>query len=82
MIRKWDTKNKSLNQKCVAEVITRVQEIDDPEQAGIIVAQEIIDIVLENMGPEIYDKAIKDATKLLGEKFQEIEYSIEDLKQP
>lgn len=81
MIRKWDTDNKALNQKCVDEVITRIQEIEDPEQVGIIAAQDIIDIVLENMGPEIYNKAINDATKLLRDKFQEIEYSAEDLKQ-
>lgn len=81
MIRKWDTDNKALNQKCLDEVITRVQEIEDPELVGVIAAQDIIDIVLENMGSEIYNKAINDSTKLLRDKFQEIEYSAEDLKQ-
>lgn len=81
MIRKWDTANKALNQKCVDEVITRLQEIDDPETVGVIAAQDIIDIVLENIGPDIYDKAINDSIKLLRDKFQEAEYGIEDLKQ-
>jgi len=81
MIRKWDTDNKVLNQKCIDEVITRLQDIDDTEQVGVIAAQDIIDIVLENMGPEIYDKAINDVSKMLRDKFQEIEYNTEDLKQ-
>jgi uncharacterized protein (DUF2164 family) len=81
MIRKWDTENKPLHQKCVGDVIARVQEIHDPETAGILVAQDIIDIVLENFGPEIYNKAIEDTATLLRDKFQEIEYSAQDLKQ-
>ena len=81
MIRKWNIDNKALNQKCIDEVVARVQEIDNPETVGVIAAQDIIDIVLENMGPEIYDKAINDATKLIRDKIQEIEYSTEDLKQ-
>lgn len=82
MIKRWKTDNKALNQKCVDEVISRVQDISDPDQVGVIAAQDIIDIVLENMGPDIYNKAIDDSTKLLQEKIQDIEYDIEALKQP
>lgn len=81
MIRKWNVNNKTLSQKCIDEVITRIQEIDDPNSIGVIGAQNIIDIVLENMGPAIYNKAIDDATKFVSNKFQDIEYTAEDLKQ-
>jgi uncharacterized protein (DUF2164 family) len=81
MIRKWDTKNEQLNAKCLNEVIARVQEIDDPSGVGIIAAQDIVDIVLENMGPEIYNKALSDAAKIVDDKVQDIEYSIDELKQ-
>lgn len=81
MIRKWDTDNKALHRKCIDEIVTRVQEIEDTQTAGVIAAQDILDIVLENMGPEIYNKAINDATKQVRDKFEEIEYHIEDLKQ-
>jgi len=81
MIRKWNTDNKDINRKCVDEVIARVSDIEDPEQIGVIAAQDIIDIVLENMGPEIYNKAIGDTMKIVNDKFQETEYGIEDLKQ-
>ncbi len=81
MIRKWNIDNKQLTTKCLNEVIARVQDIDDTDQVGIIAAQDIVDIVLENMGPEIYNKALTDATKILDEKVQDIEYSIGDLRQ-
>ena len=80
MIRKWDIKDKTLSRKVIDEVITRVQDIEDPEVAGEIVAQDLIDIVLENVGPEIYNSAVDDATKLIREKLEDIEYSVEDLK--
>jgi uncharacterized protein (DUF2164 family) len=82
MIQRWKTGNKALNQKCIDEVISRVQDISVPDQVGVIAAQDIIDIVLENMGPDIYNKAIDDTTKLLQEKLQDIEYDVEALKQP
>ena len=81
MIRKWDIDNTQLKTKCLNGVISRVQEIDDPSEVGIIAAQDIVDIVLENMGPEIYNKALADATKIFDEKIQDIDYSIGELKQ-
>lgn len=81
MIRKWDTDNEQLSRKCLNEVIARVQDIDDPERVGIIAAQDIVDIVLQNYGPEIYNKALADAGKMLGEKLQDIEYGLDELKQ-
>lgn len=80
MIRKWDIKDKTLSRKVIDEVITRVQDIEDPEVAGEIVAQDLIDIVLESVGPEIYNTAVDDVAKLIREKLEDIEYSVEDLK--
>lgn len=81
MIRKWDTDDKELGQKCINEVIARIQDIDDPNAAGVIAAQEIIDIILENLAPEIYNKAVTESTKLMQEKLDELQYDLEDLKQ-
>ena len=46
VIRKWTIDNKSLNDKCIDEVITRIQEIEDPDRIGAIGAQDIIDLSL------------------------------------
>jgi len=81
MIRKWDIKDKALNRKVIDEVITRIQDIEDPETAGEIVAQDLIDIVLENVGPEIHNSAVDEVTKLLREKLEDMEYATEELRQ-
>jgi len=81
MIRKWDVKDKALSRKVIDEVITRIQDIEDPETAGEIVAQDLIDIVLENVGPEIYNTAVDDVTKVVHEKLEDLEYGVEDLRQ-
>ena len=78
-IRKWDIVDKQTQDKCISEVITRVEEIED-NQVGLIAAQDIIDIVAENLGPEIYNKAIKDATKLLDDRMNDLQTELDLLK--
>lgn len=64
----------------MAEVITRVQEIDGSE-VGVIAAQDIIDIVTQNITPEIYNMGLRDAKKLLNERFSDLETEIDLLEQ-
>jgi uncharacterized protein (DUF2164 family) len=80
MKRKWDSDNAELQRKCIEEVVTRIDEIGD-SPAGVIAAQDIIDIVTENLAPEIYNKGIGDAKKLILEKLGDIETDIDLLKQ-
>lgn len=55
---------KELKTKTIDEIITRIEEIEDAS-VGVIVAQDIIDIVLENLGNSIYNLAIQDASKVI-----------------
>lgn len=80
VIRKWDTENKELQQKCIDEVIARIEELSDG-QAGVIVAQDIIDIVMENLGPEAYNKGVRDAKKAVTNRMQDIEIDLDTLEQ-
>ena len=80
MLRKFDNIPKEVEKKCIDEVITRVQEIEDSE-IGIIAAQDIIDIVKQNLGPEIYNAGIRDVKKLLQGRFIDIETDIDILEQ-
>jgi uncharacterized protein (DUF2164 family) len=81
MDRKLSIDNKEVKQKCLNEVISRIQDIDDPASVGVIAAQDIIDIVMDNLGPEIYNKAIVDTNKLFQSKLDDLKYEIEELKQ-
>lgn len=73
--------NKEVTQKCLDEVINRIQDIDDASRVGVIAAQDIIDIVIENLGPEIHNKAIIETNKLIQNKLEDLKYEIEELKQ-
>lgn len=80
MLNKFSDMPKELNDKCIDEVIARVEEIDS-ESVGIIAAQDIIDIVAQNIGPEIYNSAVRDVKKLLTDKMTDFEFEIDQLQQ-
>lgn len=79
MKRKWDVSSKETRKKCVAEIITRIGE-QQGKEVGLITGEEIIDIVLQNVGPDIYNLAIKDAQKLMQERFSDIDAEIDLLE--
>lgn len=81
MLRQWNIDDKEINRKCVDEIITRVQDIDDPEAIGVIAAQDLTDIVLENYGARIYDSVLDAAVKLVSDKVLDVEYGLQELKQ-
>ncbi|HYG83435.1 MAG TPA: DUF2164 family protein [Verrucomicrobiae bacterium] len=80
MKRKWDTTNEAVQKKCIDEVIARIEEIEDGA-VGVIVAQDIIDIVTEHLGPELYNLGIRDAKKAIQERLQDIEVDLAMLEQ-
>lgn len=80
MMRKFDITNKEIERKCIDEVIARIDELDG-ETPGAIAAHDIIDIVTENYGPEIYNKAIADVKKLLDIKLDDLATEVGLLEQ-
>jgi len=75
MKRKFDSISKEVERKCIAEVITRIEDIDGSE-VGLIAAQDVIHIVTQNLGPEIYNAALRDVKKLLQERVADLETDI------
>lgn len=80
MLRKWDSLDESLQKKCIDEIITRIDEIGDAG-AGVIAAQDIIDIVTENLAPAIYNRGIADAKKVVNEKHADLDVELGLLEQ-
>ena len=78
MIRKWDIKDEQVKKRCTEEVLTRIAEQADAE-FGIIAAQEIIDIVAEHLGPEIYNGALEDAKESIRTKLADLEIDLDIL---
>lgn len=79
MKRKWDVSSKEIRKKCVGEIIARIEEQKGAE-FGILAAEELIDIVTQNIGPDIYNLAIKDTKELLRTRFADIETDIDLLE--
>ena len=80
MKRKFDSVSKETEKKCINEIITRIEEIEGGD-VGIIAAQDIIEIVTQNLGPEIYNNGLNDAKKLMQGKFTDLETDISLLEQ-
>ena len=80
MNRKWDSKDEARQRKCIDEVIARIDDIGD-SSVGIIAAQDIIDIVTQNLAPEIYNTGLNDARKLISAKLADIDIDLGALEQ-
>lgn len=79
MKRKWDVSSKETRKKCVEEIITRINELSDSE-IGVKAAEDIIDIVAQNIGPDVYNLALKDAKKLLQDRLADLDTEIDLLE--
>lgn len=79
MKRKWDVSSKEVRKKCIDEIIARINERQGSD-FGILAAEEIMDIVAQNIGPDIYNLAIKDAMKLLQDRFSDVETELDLLQ--
>ena len=79
ILRKFDTENEELRRKTAEKIITRIEEIDG--EPGLIAAEDIISIVTQNLGLEIYNMGIRDTKKLLEAKFSDLETDIDMLEQ-
>ena len=77
--RKLDLTSKATKQNCIDEIIFRVNEAVDDE-IGIITAEEVLELVTENIASEIYDQAVEDVKKLLAERQMDINIEIDLLK--
>lgn len=69
-----------MRKKCASEVLVRIEE-QEGERFGIIAADEIIDIVTQNLAPDIYNSALEDVNKLLKKRLEDIEVDIDLLQQ-
>ncbi len=69
--RKWDVYDDEARKKCIDELITRVDELEG-EAMGAIAAQDLIDIVVENVAQSIYEAGVIDARKIVETRTEDI----------
>ncbi|QHN42326.1 DUF2164 family protein [Candidatus Mycosynbacter amalyticus] len=75
----WNFPDKESEQKCIDELITRIEDIGD-DGVGMIAAQDVIDIVTEHLAPTIYNRGVRDARKLVLDKMQDAEFELDGLQ--
>ena len=74
--RKWDLLTKEKRKSCIEEIITFIKEKED-EDIGLIAAGDILDLVLQNAGDDIYNKGIEDSKELLKNRFYDLEVDLD-----
>jgi uncharacterized protein (DUF2164 family) len=79
MIRKWDISDDQNRKKCIEEILTRLDEQGEAD-FGVIAAQDIIDIVSQHLGPEIYNLGIEEAKKAIQSKLADLDVDLDILK--
>lgn len=70
-LQKWETEDKEAERKSTDAIIARIEELDG-DTPGMILAQDIIEAVLSQYGPGIYDKAVRDVRTLLDGRFEDV----------
>ena len=80
MKRKWDIGSLEVRKKCIDEITTRIHE-QKGEEISFISGGDIIDIVVQNLGPDIYNMALADAKKLVENKVSDLTIELDLLKQ-
>jgi uncharacterized protein (DUF2164 family) len=77
--RKWDLANEEVQRKCIDEIVARLDEASD-SAPGVIIAQDLIDIMTENLAPSIYNAGLREAKKAMLKKVSDIETDIDILE--
>jgi len=74
----WDLLFDEDKRKCVQALIDFYSTERD-EEIGVIAAEEILDSILQNAGLRIYNRGVKDATKVVQECFAGLEVDMSAL---
>jgi uncharacterized protein (DUF2164 family) len=77
--RKFGWVSDETKKKCIDAIIFRINESVDDE-IGMITAEDVLDLVTENIADDIYDRAIEDVKKLLNERHIDTNIEIDLMK--
>lgn len=74
-----------LDKESKRDLIRSVQEyfeVERSETIGDLGAEQLIDMILSSAAPHIYNKAVQDARKLVGQKLLQVEDDLYSLEVP
>jgi uncharacterized protein (DUF2164 family) len=76
--KKWDYLPKDKRDKAIREIIAHF-ETEMEQELGFIGAEDLLDFFLENIGPDIYNKAVYDAKNTIKLNFENLDIDLEQL---
>ena len=76
--RKWDILSKEKRKSILEETITFFKEERD-EEIGIIAAEKILDLFLQTLGGDIYNKGIEDSKNLVKNHLESLDLDLDSL---
>lgn len=74
----WDILSDERKRECVNRIIAYFQD-ERNEKIGVIAAQEILDTFVETAFPDIYNKGVLDAQKIIEEKSADMQFELDQL---
>ena len=76
--RRWERLSDE-ERKLVKEEMILFFENERDEKIGIIAAEEILNFFLKSVGSKLYNKGINDAKKALENRYEELQFDLDDL---
>ena len=76
--RRWERLSDE-ERKLVKEEMILFFENERDEKIGIIAAEEILNFFLKSVGSKLYNKGIDDAKKALKNRYEELQFDLDDL---
>lgn len=59
--------------KTIVTDIINYFECERNEKMGVVAAEELLDFMLQNFGPDLYNKGVEDSLALIKERFHNLE---------
>ena len=76
--RNWERLSEG-ERKSVIEDLILFFENERDEKIGIIAAEEVLNFFLMSVGNKLYNKGIDDAKKVLKNRYEELQFDLDDL---
>ena len=76
--RNWERLSDE-ERKSVIEDLILFFENERDEKIGIIAAEEVLNFFLISVGNKLYNKGIDDAKKVLKNRYEELQFDLDDL---
>lgn len=70
--RNWDIITAEKRKSIITDIINYF-ECERDEKMGVVAAEDLLDFMLQNFGPDLYNKGVEDSLHFIQERFHNLE---------